>query len=421
MKIKDAVLIQHSTWPLALQVIQKLKKAGFNAVLAGGCVRDLILKRIPKDLDVATEATPAEVEALFEKTVAVGKAFGVIRVLHGSREIEVASFRFDGEYVDGRRPASVRFASLEEDAQRRDFTMNALFYDPETGEILDGVGGVADIELRLIRCVGIPVQRFKEDHLRLIRALRFSAELGFTIEPATWSAIVSLAPLIKSVSHERLRDELFKIMKSQDPTRGFRLLQESGILAAIDVDLAANLQSGSQLLGIQLPDFARLSHHAKSDLEAKLWVLFFSLYGAKVRDAKVLAQKIVMFRLSRECQKFIQNSFSYFFSLAQISQWSLGKLLRIYAEPEFRWALEMAEQYQSPPQSLFWVQNLRNEVAVRGLDLRYPERLVKGHDVPDNIQIERRKEFLDMAYEEQLLGGWTLREEALEWMQTHKK
>jgi poly(A) polymerase len=184
---------------LARRAIAQLRAAGHEALLAGGCVRDVVLGREPKDYDVATAARPEQVEALFPHTVAVGKAFGVIRVLDDddrSVAVEVATFRSDGPYADGRHPTSVQFTDARHDAERRDFTVNALFLDPDGGAVIDYVGGRADLDKRLIRAVGDPRARFAEDKLRLLRAVRFAAGLGFDIDQATLAAVIEMAPEI---------------------------------------------------------------------------------------------------------------------------------------------------------------------------------------------------------------------------------
>ena len=175
----------------ALHIIRRLADSGFRAVFAGGCVRDRILGVEPKDFDIATDARPEVVQELFDRTVAVGAKFGVIGVLIGDDLFEVATFRADAEYTDGRRPSSVRFGAIEEDAIRRDFTIGGMFYDPIAGQLIDLVGGMRDLRAGVIRAIGNPYDRFEEDHLRILRAARFAARLNFTIEPATWDAMNS--------------------------------------------------------------------------------------------------------------------------------------------------------------------------------------------------------------------------------------
>ncbi|MCG3173847.1 MAG: CCA-adding enzyme [Myxococcota bacterium] len=218
----------------ALEVARILRSRGYEAVFAGGCVRDALLGRPVSDFDVATSALPAEVMAIFPRCVPVGEHFGVVRVVREPGvEIETATFRSDGPYLDGRRPSSVRFSSAREDVLRRDFTVNGMLQEPETGEVLDYVGGREDLMRGIIRAIGDPDRRFAEDKLRLIRAVRFAARLGFRIEPATWRAIQRWAPRIHEVSAERIRDELCKILAGPDAGRAFHLLQNSGLLREI--------------------------------------------------------------------------------------------------------------------------------------------------------------------------------------------
>ncbi len=208
-------------------ICDRLNSAGFDAVLAGGSVRDGLMGVCPKDFDVATNALPDEVEAIFEKTVAVGKQFGVIVVpqSNGLDGIEIATFRRDGNYEDGRRPTGVIFADRREDAYRRDFTVNALFFDPKENSIIDYVGGRLDIENKILRVVGDPTLRFREDKLRLLRAVRFTGQLGFELEPETEAAIRLMAKELSVVSRERIRDEVDKMLGAKFAAQGFAALK----------------------------------------------------------------------------------------------------------------------------------------------------------------------------------------------------
>jgi tRNA nucleotidyltransferase/poly(A) polymerase len=231
----------HIQWNAVKEVCQTLRSAGHEALLAGGCVRDLIMGREPNDFDVATDASPDRVEALFEKSVAVGKAFGVIILPFDGFQIEVATFREDLAYKDGRRPEGVKFSTAKADAQRRDFTVNALFFDIATNEIIDYVGGRDDIARRLLRTVGDPDHRFDEDKLRLLRAIRFSAQLDFEIEPRTLDAISARSSEVSVVSRERIRDELLKLLKASHRRRGLELLVSTGVLAGALPELAPRI------------------------------------------------------------------------------------------------------------------------------------------------------------------------------------
>lgn len=217
----------------ALDVIQTLRRAGHQALLAGGCVRDFLLGKEPKDYDVATSATPDQVIKLFPGALTVGAHFGVVVVRKDQEQIEVATFRTDGSYNDGRRPESVTFANAEEDAQRRDFTVNGLFRDPVEDRIIDYVGGEADLHARVLRAIGDAGRRFEEDRLRLLRAVRFATVLGFEIEAGTWQAVCLHAEAIRTVSAERIRDELVKIFLHPNRLRGFDLLVESGLMREV--------------------------------------------------------------------------------------------------------------------------------------------------------------------------------------------
>lgn len=218
---------------LALDIVRRLHGAGHEAYFVGGCVRDLLLKKIPKDFDVATDARPETVAKLFKRTVPVGAQFGVMLVVSEGHTFEVATFRADKAYRDGRRPTGVRFTDAREDALRRDFTVNGLFYDPLTRRVMDWVSGRSDLKKKVIRAIGKPIERFTEDKLRLLRAVRFAAALGFRIEPKTFAAVKKLAPKIHEVSHERVRDELLKMFTGPRPALALTLLDQSGLLKEV--------------------------------------------------------------------------------------------------------------------------------------------------------------------------------------------
>ncbi len=215
----------------ARTVLGLLKESGHDAYLAGGSVRDHLLGLEPTDYDVATSALPEQVEGLFKRTIAVGKAFGVIRVLIGERSVEVATFRSEADYRDGRRPDTVTFTDARTDVQRRDFTVNGLLLDPDSGEILDYVGGRKDLERRVIRAIGDPDERLEEDGLRLLRAVRFGAFLDFRLEDETRAAVLRQAQRIRNIAPERIREELHKMATSSRTRRGdaWRLLRETGL------------------------------------------------------------------------------------------------------------------------------------------------------------------------------------------------
>ncbi|MBI4437280.1 MAG: CCA tRNA nucleotidyltransferase [Candidatus Omnitrophica bacterium] len=217
----------------ATHIVKILRDRGFEAYWTGGSVRDSLMGQSPKDYDIATNAKPDEVKKLFPKTVPVGEKFGVLLVVLEGQNFEVATFRTEGVYSDGRRPDSVTFSNAKEDALRRDFTINGLFYDPLSGKLLDYVEGEKDIQAKRIRTIGNPEERFREDKLRLLRAIRFASNLSFEIEPETFRTIQRLAPEIKGVSPERIREELVKIFTRAGAGRGLGLLSESRLLKEI--------------------------------------------------------------------------------------------------------------------------------------------------------------------------------------------
>jgi poly(A) polymerase len=243
---------------LADQICRMLRQSGHQAYLVGGCVRDLLLGREPFDYDVATDARPERVQELFPGSITVGARFGVILVTERGvteerlneggaaeeatpvgAEVEVATFRSDIGYSDGRHPDRVEYSQTpEEDVRRRDFTINGLLLDPETGEVLDFVGGRKDLEAGLVRAIGEPELRFREDKLRMVRAVRFAARFDYAIEPATLAAIQLLAPLVTEVSAERLRDELTKLLTEGNARRAFELLDQTGLLAVLLPEIA---------------------------------------------------------------------------------------------------------------------------------------------------------------------------------------
>lgn len=216
-------------WTAALAILERLRAAGFEALLAGGCVRDRLLGVVPKDYDVATNARPEEVLRLYPRARAVGAKFGVVLVRKNGQDVEVATFRKDGPYFDGRRPEHIEYGTAEEDARRRDFTINGLFFDPATDRVLDYVGGQEDLRAGIIRTIGSAAQRFSEDHLRMLRAARFAARLGFTIEPGTREQIRQLAPRLVAISPERIAMELSAILTAGTRVVGWRLLGETGL------------------------------------------------------------------------------------------------------------------------------------------------------------------------------------------------
>ena len=275
----------------ATEVVARLTGRGFTALWAGGCVRDELLGLVPADYDIATDATPEQVQASFRRSHSFGASFGVVEVL-GPRgdagqwlKVQVATFRSDGTYTDGRRPDSVTYSSPEEDAKRRDFTINGMFFDPTTGVVTDYVGGRADLEQRVLRAIGDPVARFTEDKLRVLRAVRMAARFGLAIEPATFAAVRAMADQVMAVSAERVGEELRKILTHPSRARGVELMRDAG------------------LVGPTLPQAAGQIDEAIARLSALPMRVSFELAFATLLpalDAKGLAKVARQLRLSND-------------------------------------------------------------------------------------------------------------------------
>ena len=223
----------------AREVAHRLRERGHIAYFAGGCVRDMVRGLPPKDFDIATDATPEVVQKIFPHTYAIGAHFGVVVVVESGSNFEVATFRSDGAYLDHRHPVDVKFSSPEEDAKRRDFTINGMFFDPEKNEVIDFVGGRGDIEAKIVRAIGKPAQRFEEDRLRMLRAVRFATVLDYKIDDETWKALIENAESINEISAERIRDELIKIFLSPNRVHGWDLLDGSDLMRAVVPELDA--------------------------------------------------------------------------------------------------------------------------------------------------------------------------------------
>lgn len=393
-------LKNHSQGPWAWSVAERLKQAGFEVYLAGGCVRDLALGRVPHDLDLVTSALPEQIEKLFEKTVDVGRSFGVMRVLGEGQDLEVATYRVDGPYEDGRRPTSVVFATAPEDAQRRDFTINALFLDPWSGQVLDYVEGLRDLNSRLVRTVGEPERRFREDKLRLLRAVRFAAHLGFSLDPETWHGICEHASWAKTVSPERIREETGKMLRGNDPTEALRLLEASGLRQELFPELSAQAVA----LGTPLWESARSE-------EWRLWGLWLAqrMLNAGASSAEFLpfAKRWKFSRAEEQCLgDFLRQ-------LEERSSWAslrLGERLQRMARPGIHWALRVLE-FADPSEGQ-WAQDLR-ESETRG---ELPAPFVRGEDLRSRFQGPRLGDVLRETYMVQLEGAFNDRESALAWI-----
>src|SRR4051812_19135892 len=266
----------------AIDIIKELRRHGYESYLVGGCVRDMVMGIEPADYDIATSARPEEITTIFPRTESIGAQFGVVLVIHHGHPFEVATFRSDEAYIDGRRPTGVVFTDVKTDVLRRDFTINGLLYDPIEKRILDFVNGQEDIAKKVVRAIGDPFRRFEEDKLRILRAIRFGARLGYAIEPETWKAVCLMASEIHQVSIERIQAEIVRTLTEGQARHGVEMLHHSGLLREILPELQCNdhlLNCLAMLKGGETPAFAMavlLHETASADIEKIVQRLKFS-------------------------------------------------------------------------------------------------------------------------------------------------
>jgi len=388
----------------ALAIIARLRAAGFTAYLAGGCVRDRVLGVAAKDYDIATDARPAAVQKLFDHTIAVGARFGVIIVMVDGDHFEVATFRADAEYHDGRRPSSVRFGTIEDDVRRRDFTIGGMYFDPVTGRVIDLVGGMRDLRAGLIRAIGDVYERFEEDHLRMLRALRFAARLGFAIDPATWAAVKRSAPSIVLTSAERVGEELVMIMTEGGAARGIDFLMESGLATVVMPELLAlpgcpqpenfhpegDVYRHTRLMLSMLPRgcsetlaFGTLLHDiAKPRCFALADDGKMTYYGHTDEGAEMAAVMMQRLRRSRAVQERVAYLVRYHLRLCMAPRMRPATLKRMIAEDGFGELMELAMiDALASSSNLGFYHFCRRAVAAMGEVKARPQRLIGGNDL----------------------------------------
>jgi poly(A) polymerase len=431
----------------AIRIARALRQHGYSAYLVGGCVRDLLLGREPADFDVATSATPQEVMQLFPQTYAVGAQFGVVLVpvrhdtdgVHDNYAIEVATFRSDGAYSDGRHPDEVRFTNdARRDVQRRDFTINGLLLDPDTAEVLDYVDGKKDIERGVIRTIGDPHQRFSEDKLRMLRAVRFAARFGYSIDAATFAAIRELAPKIHQVSRERVRDEILKMLTEGRARHAFELLDQANLLEQV-------LPEVKKMQGVEQPP----QYHPEGDVWVHTLMLLEGLpagssktlaLGALLHDvgkpptfrvapdrirfdnhAEVgtkMAEDICRrFRLSNEETGHVLSLVANHMRFADVTRMKESTLKRFFRLPRFEEQLELHRlDCMSSHRDLSLYEFAKEKFHTLPVEQIRPAPLVTGHDLiaagyPPGPLF---KELLTAVEDAQLEGSISTREEAME-------
>lgn len=351
----------------AIKIIRRLRKGGFEALLAGGCVRDMLLHRQAKDYDVVTNALPGEVIKLFRRTHKIGAKFGVVMVIIEQQRVEVATFRMESGYADGRHPANVEFSNAKKDAGRRDFTINGMFYDPIEKKFLDYVNGRRDLDRKILRTIGAAHRRFGEDYLRMLRAVRFSTELAFILEPHTWSAIRKHASNITKISSERIAMELEAILTNPNRASGAYLLAEAGLAEAVFPGfVGSTARFGLEVLG-------RLRKKVSFPLAL---ACFFA--GC---DAKFAAEKCRFLKLSRIHTKHLRFLLSGRARLLD-DRMPLAQFKLLLSEPYFWDLYEMQRAVQKARgHGLGALAAIRKRAAeLKGTPLR-PRPLLDGHEL----------------------------------------
>jgi poly(A) polymerase len=388
----------------AVAICARLRDAGFSAYLAGGCVRDRVLGVPAKDYDIATDARPEVILSLFEHTVAIGARFGVIMVIVHEIPYEVTTFRADAAYVDGRRPSAVSYGTIEEDVRRRDFTIGGMYYDPIDGKVIDLVGGLCDLRAGIIRAIGNPDERFREDHLRLLRAVRFAARLDFSIEPATWTAIQRDALSISRIAAERVGEEIVMIMTEGNAARGLDLLVDSGLAQAIMPEVLelkgceqppnyhpeGDVYRHTRLMLSMLPPgcsetlaFGTLLHDiAKPRTRAVTPDGKTTYYGHTEQGAEMSADLMRRLRRSRFVQERVAYLVRYHLRLCMSPRMRAATLKKMLAEDGFDELLELArfDALGSSSDLGFYHFCRKARASMTAEDIR-PPRLIGGDDL----------------------------------------
>lgn len=418
----SSVVVQQRRRAFAVEVVRTLREAGYQALWAGGCVRDLLIGLVPSDYDVATDATPEQVMRVFRRTIPVGVSFGVVRVLGPKEcgEIEVATFRSDGAYIDGRRPESVVYSSPEEDASRRDFTINGMFFDPLSDEIIDFVGGKTDLEAGLLRAIGDPTARFSEDKLRLVRAVRFASRFGLRIEERTQRALEAMAPKVVVVSAERIAQELRRMLVHPSRSAAMRLLMDFGLARAILPELLALVGQSAEIVdrpGLDrwertLSTLDALPHEPRVGL-----ALAALLCEGGLEAVRTVSTRLKLSNAERDSASWLVEHSRV---LLEASTWPVHRLKRLLAAPDIRDLLglsrAMAEAVGKPADHVDFCE--RYLIDLPDGPIR-PEPLLSGNDLKQLglLPGPRYKEWLERAYDAQLGGAIGDREQAIAWVE----
>ena len=402
----------------AVSVVEQLQQANYQAYWAGGCVRDRFLGIEPKDYDVATNALPNQIQEVFgrRKTLAIGASFGVITVLGPSSagQIDVATFRQDAEYSDGRHPDHVTFTSAEEDASRRDFTINGMFFDPLEDQVIDHVDGQADLEQKIIRAIGDPQLRFSEDKLRILRAVRFAATLGFQIEADTQAAIEQFADQLQVVSAERITAEMDRMLTHTNRQLAVQLLEQFGLLAIIFPEADYGSSDYADRLEVALKGLAALK---TSDFATSLALLWSQLVSTASRDeTEAMTRRL---KLSNPQIKSILWILEHEPQIVAANEIGWPTLQRILIDPRIEELLDLAAaRRQAQQESISSIEHCWQQLQLPAAELN-PPQLLSGNDLQELGLTSGPlfREILKQVRDAQLLGELADKATALQWVQ----
>lgn len=433
----------------ALYIVKELRNAGYESVLAGGCVRDMLLGIEPHDYDIATNALPEVVEELFPKTIPIGKSFGVIVVMIENEPFEVATFRKDiyKKYRDGRHPDTVTFTSMKEDANRRDFTINALFYDPIEDKVIDYVNGQKDLKNKILRFVGDPIKRIDEDHLRMLRAVRFAARFDLSINSASKMAIKENAERIHDVSNERIQDELTKLLRIGKPRIAIELLEETNLLKEVlpEVEAMRNVEQNPEwhpegdVLNHTIIMMEKLFENTENPRDELIWAALLHDIGKPatftVEDGKIRnhAHEFVGAEMAKEFMKNLKFSNKFtedvywlihdHMRIKKATKMRKSKLKKLLAQENLKELMSLAyADSLSSTKMTEWHEYILEKINEFEPEEIKPKQLVNGHDLirlgfkPGPIFKEILEEIVELQLEEKI----NTREEALEYARSKK-
>jgi len=443
-------LEQSHHYQTALKIIKKLRNKGYQAYLAGGCVRDILIGKKPQDYDIVTSAKPEEIEAILKKTIPVGKKFGVILAVEEGHHFEIATFRSDAGYSDGRRPDAIYFTNAQDDAKRRDFTINGLFFDPFSKKVVDYVGGQEDLKRKILRFIGSPEERIKEDNLRILRAIRFKNSLGLKYDSQTFKALQKNAYLIWNISAERLQDELNKILKDKNRFDALKDMEEIGLLKYLFPEI-------ERLKGVLQPDL----YHPEGDVfqhtllalkhlppKAPLFLIWATLFhdlgkpdtfkvtdrirfdGHAKRSLELAGEICQRLRMPKKEQQMIGWLVEYHMILSDLPKMRRAKQLKWLLDPRFKYLLALFKadvlgSVKDPKKADLSLYNQIKKLYQEAKKLPRPKKpILTGKDIIKYLKIPQGPQIgklLKLVEEAHLEGKIKTKKQAIKYLKNQRK